>query len=135
MTVGAARRTARAWARADQDGSFQLQSALRSKATGRAVRADPVRLAHPSFAIVGPWPMEQRGPDTDWSEQTDLWEHQGEPLTVGRLRQALASVENDLPIGIAFYDGTGQVELNPVEVGFTGVGSRPGALVITAGRT
>ena len=71
----------------------------------------------------------------NWDEDTDLWEHQGQPLTVERLRFALSHADDDLPVLVTVYDETERREaIAPVEVGFTGKGDRPRAVVITATR-
>ena len=68
----------------------------------------------------------------NWDEQTDIWEHQGNALTVGELVSRLSDVQPDLPIMVAVVDGTGEAGITrPVEIGFTGQGDQPGAVVIT----
>ncbi len=76
--------------------------------------------------------MERRGDGPWWDDDPDLWEHQGTHLTVGELALALLAADPDLPVLVANFDGTGETPLlPPVEIGFTGRGDRPDALVIT----
>jgi hypothetical protein len=72
-----------------------------------------------------------------WDEAPDLWEHQGEELTVGKLRLVLKGLPDDLPLTLAMYTGDGgtATAVSPVEIGFTGKGDRPDALVVTGALT
>ena len=68
----------------------------------------------------------------DWDQDSDLWENQGQTLTVHWLQVALRQCAPELPVRIELYDGTGErAELVPMELGFTGVGEKPSALVLT----
>lgn len=70
--------------------------------------------------------------DRDWNEDSDLWEHQGQAMTAGELRRALGHAPRGVPVLVNVYDGGSAVRsLSPVEVGFTGTGPRPTALVLT----
>ena len=74
---------------------------------------------------------EPEGP-RDWDADTDLWENQGNALTVRWLQVALRQAPEDLPVRVVLYDGTSErQELLPMEIGFTGVGLRPAAVVLT----
>ena len=78
------------------------------------------------------WDDDEVGAPRNWDEDSDLWEHQGHPLSVHRLQDALSQAAPDLPVRVVLYDGTGeQTELVPMEVGFTGRGERPTAVVLT----
>jgi hypothetical protein len=52
-----------------------------------------------------------------WQEPNqDLWERQGEPLTVKWLRIALDGAPDDAPVLIGFYDGLGVELREPVDM-------------------
>jgi hypothetical protein len=68
----------------------------------------------------------------DWDGLADLWENQGQELTVRDLVRALSTTDPALPIRVAVYDGTERRPLvMPVEVGFVGQGTAPDAVLIT----
>lgn len=68
----------------------------------------------------------------EWDEAPDLWEHQGEPMTVGALARALLRVNPELPVHVFVHDGTGApLVFHPVELGYVDGGERPGAVVFT----
>ena len=76
---------------------------------------------------------ELRIPGQTWDESGDLFEHQGHPLTVGALRQALAGVDDDVVVAVIVYDGSAnRIALEPTEVGLTGGLGPPECLTITA---
>ncbi len=80
------------------------------------------------------WYIEGRS----WDEQTELWEHQGHPLTVAALKCALDQLDPDLAVQVVLYDGADPHPLLPMELGLIGEGPAPSALVITvveSGRT
>lgn len=65
-----------------------------------------------------------------WDDESELWEHQGEGLTAGALIEALSHWRS-LPVVVSFDDGAKELLLSVVEVGLTGTGSTPGAVVVT----
>lgn len=72
--------------------------------------------------------------EDDWLEPEDdmgLWEYQLHPLTIEWLRTALAGQSGDLPVEVAFYDGTDIRPLVPVHIDVKGTDSRATAVVIT----
>jgi hypothetical protein len=74
---------------------------------------------------------EWKAEGTGWEESPELWEHQGQRLTVGELVQILAEVDPALPLRFTVYDGTaGHRLLEPVELGYVGEKDRPDALLL-----
>lgn len=72
--------------------------------------------------------------DRDWDDDSDLWEHQGRPLTVLDARRALRDAPGDMPVAIELYTGSGREMLSPVEFGYSGRGVQPSSLVLTVTR-
>ncbi len=73
-------------------------------------------------------------PDDEWLEPDDqmgLWEYQVHPLTVGGLKLALMSLDDDLPVQIEFYDGSEVRSLRPMHIDLKGTAGTPSAIVIT----
>lgn len=74
------------------------------------------------------------GDDEGWAEPDDqmgLWEHQGRPLTVKLLLQALATLHPDVVLTIEHYDGAGGTKhLRPMHVDLR-IRPHPGEAVIT----
>ena len=71
-------------------------------------------------------------PWLDPDDDMGLWEHQGHPLTVRWLALALGQVSNpDVPVTVAYDDGTRRRELRVVHIDVSGADGRPTALVVT----
>jgi hypothetical protein len=83
--------------------------------------------------------MVYDGDDTnDWGPDNDLgglWDSQGGALDVRRLARATASVSPDLPVEVAFYDGTGWQPMSVVHLDVRYSEGEPAALLITVART
>lgn len=73
--------------------------------------------------------------EVEWEEPRDengLWERQTGSLTVRSLLRALSEVSDaDLPIEVAWYDGSGTRELLPMHLDVRAVMGRPTAVVLT----
>ena len=77
----------------------------------------------------------------NWGSAPDLWENQGQGLTVKKLRDAMEQMLvyragwADLPIRVELYDGTAaRASLEVAEIGLWGQGDEPEAVVITVAR-
>jgi hypothetical protein len=72
--------------------------------------------------------------ELEWLHPWDdngLWEHQGRPLTVGSLIEALRQVPPDRPVEVAWYDGRATRQLHPMHIDVRASGGRPVAVVLT----
>jgi hypothetical protein len=73
--------------------------------------------------------------EVEWAEQFDemgLWERQTGPLTNGWLQRVLRDLpEDDLPIEIAWYDGSRIRALVPMHLDVRADSGRRAALVLT----
>jgi hypothetical protein len=63
--------------------------------------------------------------DDDWNQSSELWEHQGRPLTVGDLVKELKDVDPGLQFEVVLYESGDLVTMSPVDLGYTGKGERP----------
>lgn len=66
-----------------------------------------------------------------WDEATDLWENQGQSLTVSALADALEGVDPSLEVTVERLGGDGERQrLVVAEIGYAGSGSRPDRVVV-----
>ncbi len=72
--------------------------------------------------------------DDEWLEpdgQMGLWEYQVHPLTVGSLRETLASLADEVPVQVELCEGSEARTLTPMHIDVKGKGGRPSAIVTT----
>jgi hypothetical protein len=79
--------------------------------------------------------------DGGWDRTPDLWENQGGGLDVRQLRRALDDAVAyraewaELPVVVELFGGAGdRTRLAVAEIGLTGAGDRPDAIVLTVVR-
>lgn len=66
-----------------------------------------------------------------WGRESEFWEHQGERLTVGRLRIALTNADDILPLIVVIHDGCPPYGADPHAAWTEWFGYRPRAVALT----
>ena len=70
-----------------------------------------------------------------WDDASELWEHQGQHLTVGELVLSLQRVDPSLPVTIELHEpGGDRAVCRALVMSYVGTGQRPDGLVLTVMR-